>query len=651
MEVNPPRAEMDLQGAIFRLSDTANKFTVMGCKTLAYIGDTDNISSYTAVCGATCKGGNLSLLTDGACEGIGCCQTAIPRGLENYRVWFDKNFSTEGMASCSYAALVEASNFTFSPSYLNSSAFMDHYGGQAPLVVDWAIGTLAGETCESARAKPESYACVSDNSVCADSPIGQGYICNCSKGYQGNPYLQHGCEDVDECLDKTNCNGTCHNTIGDFICCLHQTKYDPSKMHCISTKHQNLIIGVTIGLSVGLGMLLVGSSGIFLFYRWKGYIRKQQRKMYFRKNHGLLLEQLILSDENASDKTMIFSLEELEKATNNFDETRIVGRGGHGMVYKGILSDQRVVAIKKSKLIEEAEINQFINEVVILSQINHRNIVKLYGCCLETEVPLLVSDFIPNGSLFDILHGELVTGLPLSWDDCLRIALEAAGALCYLHTSASISVFHRDVKSSNILLDGNYTAKVSDFGASRTVPIHQTHVTTNIQGTFGYLDPEYYQTGQLNEKSDVYSFGVVLVELLTRKKPVFKSNASEEYHQNLSRYFISEIKMRPVREVVATQVLEEGNEDEINTVASLAEMCLRLKGEERPTMKQVEHTLQYLRTKRLTSCQIGEGRDEEIEPFVSSCQPPSAASCYQPLAILMVDKGHSESSSTFFSLE
>ncbi|XP_021819497.1 putative wall-associated receptor kinase-like 11 [Prunus avium] len=193
------------------------------------------------------------------------------------------------------------------------------------------------------------------------------------------------------------------------------------------------------GLGAGLGLLLL------LIGAWFGYrfLKKRRtmkrREMFFKRNGGLLLEKQLSSGEVNVEKIKLFKSKELEKSTDNFNIDRILGQGGQGTVYKGMLTDGRIVAVKKSK----SQLSDFINEVVILSQINHRNVVQLLGCCLETEVPILVYEFIPNGNLSQYIH-EQNDEFPLTWEVRLRIAMEIAGALSYLHVSAALPIYHRD---------------------------------------------------------------------------------------------------------------------------------------------------------------------------------------------------------------
>jgi serine/threonine protein kinase len=323
----------------------------------------------------------------------------------------------------------------------------------------------------------------------------------------------------------------------------------------------------------------------------------KQKNKFFKRNGGLLLKQQLSSHEANVEHTKLFDSKDLEKATDRFNVNRILGQGGQGTIYKGMLADGRIVAVKKSRVIDERKLQEFINEVVILSQINHMNVVKLIGCCLETEVPLLVYEYIPNGTLFQYANGQ-IEEFPLTWDMRLQIAAEVVGALFYLHSATSSPIYHLDIKSTNILLDEKYRAKVADFGTSRSIIVDQTHLTTLVHGTFGYLDPEYFQSSQFTKKKkkkkkkkiDAYSFGVVLAELLASEKTISSTRTQES--KSLATYFIQSVEENNLFDVLDSRVFKEGKKEEIVVVANLAKRCLYLNRKKRPTMREITKELE-----------------------------------------------------------
>ncbi|XP_066341448.1 wall-associated receptor kinase 2-like [Miscanthus floridulus] len=542
------------------------------------IGDDSIISR--AVCSPVGDRG-----ADGYCTGHdGCCHAPIPAGSTPKRVEFkalngnNGNYHHYGSWPW-YDALAFISEMGLTDQWHKIFNMGSETIGNmsSPIVLQWAVkqglSVPAADNSRKCAGDVASRLCMSEHSDCRQE--NGGFTCHCSKGYDGNPYVADGCQDIDDCnipaLRQSCLGGYCNNLPGHYEC----------------RSPTGLIIGLSVASGPALLLLVMGI--LFLLRKLKQRRTKLLKQKYFKQNRGLLLQQLLFQKADIAEK-MIIPLDELAKATNNFDKARELGGGGHGTVYKGILSDLHVVAIKKSKITVQKEIDEFINEVAILSQINHKNVVKLFGCCLETEVPLLVYEFISNGTLYHHLHVEEPRSL--SWGSRLRIATEIAAALAYLHSSDSIPIIHRDIKSSNILLDDTMTSKISDFGASRYIPVDKTGLTTRVQGTIGYLDPMYFYTNRLTEKSDVYSFGVILVELLTRKKPFLYLSSEGD---GLASHFVNLLSEGNLSQIIDPQVMEEGG-TEVQEVATLAALCINLRGEERPTMRQVEHTLHGLMT-------------------------------------------------------
>ncbi|KAL0909419.1 hypothetical protein M5K25_020289 [Dendrobium thyrsiflorum] len=260
-----------------------------------------------------------------------------------------------------------------------------------------------------------------------------------------------------------------------------------------SSNKTGLVVGIVVGVVVLLGLV------IFAIILW----RHRQEKL--SKDDEELLGLNIIPNT--------FSYVELRAATEDFNQSNFLGEGGFGPVFKGKLYDGRMVAVKQLSVASHQGKRQFVTEIATISAVQHRNLVKLYGCCIEGEKRLLVYEYLEKKSLDQAIFGR--NDLHLEWETRFQICLGAARGLAYLHEESSVRIVHRDVKSSNILLDGNLNPKISDFGLAKLYDDKKTHISTRVAGTIGYLAPEYAMRGHLTEKADVFGFGVVALEILS----------------------------------------------------------------------------------------------------------------------------------------
>lgn len=343
--------------------------------------------------------------------------------------------------------------------------------------------------------------------------------------------------------------------------------------------------GVLAGAS-----LMVGLALLFCFIKKRSKLRSRSKKSKkFFETAGITIP--------------IYSYKEMEKSADFFSDKRRLGNGAYGTVYSGKLNGDEWVAIKRIRHRDANSIDQVVNEIKLLSSVSHPNLVRLLGCSIENEEQMLVYEFMPNGTLLQHLQREKGDGLP--WPVRLAIAVETAQAISYLHNAMCPPIYHRDIKSSNILLDGDFRSKVADFGLSRLgMTTESSHVSTAPQGTPGYLDPQYHQHFHLSDKSDVYSFGVVLIEIITALRVVDFGRPQNEV--NLAALAVDRIGKGRLDEIIDPFLKTSIDDLSVYKVAELAFRCLAFHRDMRPSMMEVAIELEQIRMSRWSDSEMSE---------------------------------------------
>ncbi|KAK7309206.1 hypothetical protein RJT34_05746 [Clitoria ternatea] len=285
-----------------------------------------------------------------------------------------------------------------------------------------------------------------------------------------------------------------------------------------------------------------------------------------------------------------YTLRELEDSTNGFSPDNVIGEGGYGIVYHGILNDNAHVAIKNLLNNRGQAEKEFKVEVEAIGRVRHKNLVRLLGYCAEGAHRMLVYEYVDNGNLEQWLHGDVGPCSPLSWEIRMNIILGTAKGLTYLHEGLEPKVVHRDIKSSNILLSKQWNAKVSDFGLAKLLGSDNSYITTRVMGTFGYVAPEYASTGMLNERSDVYSFGILIMEVITGRNPVDYSRPPEEV--NLVDWLKKMVSNRNPEGVLDPKLPEKPTSRALKRALLVALRCTDPNAQKRPKMGHVIHMLE-----------------------------------------------------------